>query len=248
MNLDESPASMDDISNTMNYYTSQGINVYITALNGDPYEVANVTAICLSNTRCVCLNLDVEKAGEERVEIALTENKDSWISRSSLLPICAANDTALLLPSTKFSGTTTDKTDLFGTPGKDALYKFRVYPVGGVISVVTVCSKSDNFITMLRLFNDRSYSEELVWSFSADVPDCQGASKIEREFSQGWYYLLVEGFNGTQGDFTIELLFKNKTSGETLSVGEASRPMINFLTFFMTLIIGLSMMTLSTKH
>lgn len=242
MNLDESPADVNDMLTVMTYYTDQKINVYITALNGTLDEIRSVTKMCIENKFCVSLNLNVAKAGEEIVANTLsTFLHTSALNRSMMVPFCASNNSVLLLPNQILRGTTTNKNNRFGESGNDALFKFRVYPANGAITELEACA--NNFQTTIQIYSDKAFSSQVAFAYEgfSEVEDCQGSAKVDMELSEGWYYVLVEGLNGTQGEFSISLLFKNTTTGEVLTVGDASHPIANFFTLFMTGIITLAM-------
>jgi len=244
MNLQESPATYDDIFAVMHYYTSQGLNVYITGLDGTPKEIDLVTKICIGNTRCVVLNLNIAEVGEYTVASRLTNHSQNWNPREAIAPFCPSMIARFILHDQTLTGTTIGTNNTLGGDANDALFKFRITKANGVDVKLKVCaaSSSPNFQTTIEVYNDKDYRSRERIIGGSQVLNCNGASMaVLNQLPKGWYYVLVEGQTPTdQGDFSISLTLVNQTNtAKTQSTNAATHPMAGFLNFLVAGIISL---------
>jgi hypothetical protein len=85
-----------------------------------------------------------------------------------------------------------------GNQGADVIYKFTLNQSANV--TISTDDGVTNYDSYLRLYD---INQDQI-DFNDDLPTCSGcASEINRNLCAGTYYVLVEGYNGDEGDFKL---------------------------------------------
>ena len=96
-------------------------------------------------------------------------------------------------------GSTTGQENRVGNPSGDYVVELVVSHSGQ--HTISTCNPGTNYDTYLRIYSDSNLSDQL----DANDDSCGSHSEIERFLAAGTYYVVVEGYSRSEGNFELSI-------------------------------------------